>query len=84
MSDLDLTDVCDALKEEMKKAGNKSNGKKQIVHWQYCKDPNDINEAIITEDSNWEGLISAEQITSITFDTSHMCYVVFWTTAYSE
>ena len=84
MGDLDLTEVHDALKEEMKKAGNKSNGKKQIVHWQYCKDPNDINEAILSEDYNWEGLISAEQIVSITFDTNHMCYVVFWTVSQGE
>ena len=46
--------------------------------WQYCKDLNDINKAILMKDDNWEDLLSAEQIVSITFDTNHMCYVVFW------
>lgn len=51
---------------------------KKLVNWQYCKDPNDINKAILSEDNNWQGLKSSEQIISITFDTNHMCYVVFW------
>lgn len=29
-------------------------------------------------DPNWEGLESADQIISISYDTSQMCYVVFW------
>lgn len=48
------------------------------VAWQYCKNLNEINRAIIDRNPNWEGLTSAEQIVSITFDTNHMCYVVFW------
>ena len=56
----------------------------KLVNWQYCKDPNDINQAIISNDHNWEGLKSAEQIISITFDGSHMCYVVFWSVLYSK
>nr|DAE32728.1 MAG TPA: hypothetical protein [virus sp. ctFlR8] len=51
----------------------------KLVKWQYCKNLNDINQAILQNDQNWEELKSAEQIISITFDTNHMCYVVFWT-----
>lgn len=49
-----------------------------IINWNYCKNPNDINEVIKTHDENWEGLTSAEDIISITYDTNHGCYVVFW------
>jgi len=51
---------------------------KQCVMWQYCNDPNDINDAILNDDEDWEGLNSSEQIISITYDTNHGCYVVFW------
>lgn len=27
----------------------------KLVNWQYCKDPNDINKAIMSNDPNWEG-----------------------------
>lgn len=50
---------------------------KKIISWQYCKDPNKINEAIKTNDENW-GLESADDIISITWDTNHFCYVVFY------
>ena len=50
----------------------------KIVHFQYCKDPNKINDVIINGDSNWDGLKSAVQIISISYDTNHGCYVVFW------
>lgn len=49
-----------------------------LIMWQYCHDPNDINKAIDKRDENWKGLISTEQIISITYDTNHGCYVVFW------
>ena len=48
------------------------------VNWQYCKDLNDINEAIKNRDEDWEGLTSADYIISITYNPSHGCYVVFW------
>ena len=51
---------------------------KELVFWQYCRDLNDINTAIKEEDENWEDLKSASQIISITYDTNHGCYVVFW------
>lgn len=51
---------------------------KKFIMWNYVKDLNDINNAILTEDENWDGLKSAEQIISITYDTNHGCYVVFW------
>lgn len=54
------------------------------IRWQYCKNLNDINRAMFMKDDNWEGLLSAEQIVSITFVTSHMCYVVFWTVTGEE
>ena len=50
----------------------------KIVNWQYCNDPNDINEAIKTRDEDWEGLTSANDIISIAYDTNHGCYVIFW------
>lgn len=49
-----------------------------LINWQYCKNPNDINDAIKNNDWNWEGLTSAEQIVSITYDGSHGGYIVFW------
>ena len=60
-----------------KPAGQKGNNMK-LVNWQYCKNLNDINYAIKNNDDNWDGLKSAEQIISITFDTNHGCYVVIW------
>ncbi len=50
----------------------------RLIAWQYCKDLNDINEAIKNSDYNWEDLTLAEQILSITYDINHNCYVVFW------
>jgi hypothetical protein len=55
---------------------------RNLISWQYCKNPNDINEAIRTKDENWDRLTDARQIISITYDTNHGCYVVFW--RYSE
>lgn len=55
-----------------------NNKKVRGVGWQYCKDPNEINEAIINQDEDWEGLISSEQIISITYDTHQGCYLIFW------
>lgn len=52
---------------------------KKLIFWQYCRDPNDINDAIANEDEDWHGLKSADQIISITWDTNQMNYVVFWT-----
>lgn len=49
-----------------------------LVGWQYCKNLNDINTAIKEKDENWEGLTDAKQIISITYDSNHGCYVVFW------
>lgn len=48
------------------------------INWQYTNDPNDINDAIANHDKDWEGLTSASDIISITYDTNHGCYVVFW------
>ena len=49
-----------------------------LINWQYCKNPNDIDNAIKNRDNDWEGLTSAEQFISITYDNNHGCYVVFW------
>lgn len=49
-----------------------------VVMWQYCKDPNEINNAIVTQDENWEGLTNADQIISITWDANSAMYLVFW------
>lgn len=49
----------------------------ETISWNYCKDLNEINRAIMSRDENWEG-ITAENIISITWDEHHGCYVVFW------
>ena len=51
---------------------------KKYIMWQFVKDLNDFNNAILTEDEDWDGLKSAEQIISITYNTNHGCYVVLW------
>lgn len=48
-----------------------------LVMWQYCKDPNEINNAIVMQDENWEGLTSADQIISI-IRADGGGYMVFW------
>lgn len=50
----------------------------QLLGWAHCKNLNDINTAIINHDPNWEGLRDVSQIISITWDSNHGCYVVFW------
>ena len=47
------------------------------INWQYCKNLNDISKAIKEKDENWDG-ITADNIISITYDSNHGCYVVFW------
>lgn len=49
-----------------------------MINWQYVKNPNEINKAIKSHDENFDGLTDASQIISITYDTNHACYVVFW------
>lgn len=51
---------------------------RNLIMWQYTNDPNDINEALMNYDENWEDLRIVSQIISITYDTNHGCYVVFW------
>lgn len=51
----------------------------KLIVWAYCRDLNDINTAILLQDEDWEGLRDASQIISITYDSNHGCYVVFWT-----
>ncbi len=51
----------------------------KLIMWQYCKDPNEINDAIKNCDEDWDGLESADQIVSISFDSHQRCYTVFWT-----
>ena len=48
------------------------------VNWQFCKNINDINNAIVTHNENWPGLTSANDIISITYDSNQGLYVVFW------
>ena len=33
---------------------------RDLINWQYCYDPNDINKAIINLDSDWERIMKAE------------------------
>lgn len=50
----------------------------KLLNWQSFTNPNDINTAIAKQDKDWYSLKNAEQIVSITYDTNHNCYVVFW------
>lgn len=50
----------------------------KLVNWQYCKDLNDIDDAIKNNDEEWEGLTTADDIISITYNYNQRCYVVFW------
>lgn len=49
-----------------------------LVNWQYCKNLNDIDNAIIYGNEDWKGLTSADDIISITYNPNHGCYVVLW------
>ena len=56
----------------------------KTISWLYCKNLNEINEAIKdNQNENWYG-ITADNIISITYDTNHACYVVFWKCYESE
>lgn len=58
--------------------------KKEKISWNYVKDPNEINKAIIEGDEDcFEGLHSASQIISISWDSHQSCYVVFWRVEYN-
>ena len=48
------------------------------IMWQYCQNLNDINKAIEERDPEWEGLISAKQIISVSFDKRQGAYLVVW------
>ena len=54
-----------------------------LIMWQYCRDPNDINEAILSHDEDW-GLNDAKDIVSITYDPNQGCYVVFYHAKWDE
>lgn len=56
----------------------------KLVNWQYCTDLNDIDYGIKSNDVDWEGLTSADDIISITYNPNHGCYVVFWKMERSE
>lgn len=51
---------------------------KYYIDWQYCKDPNEINEVIRHGDPNWDRLESASQIINIIWNSEHRLYQVFW------
>lgn len=40
------------------------------IHWIYAKDPNEFNEYV--------GLDLEDNIISITYDSNHGCYVLFY------
>lgn len=51
------------------------------IRWNYCKNLNEINDAIYkavwNKGFDWDG-ITSENIMSITWDSNQGCYVVFW------
>ena len=63
----------------MYRQGRISGGRRMsFINWQYCKNPDDVNRAIGSKDSDWEGLESAEQVINITYDSHFGCYIAFW------
>lgn len=51
---------------------------KVLINWQYCNNLNDVNEAILNQNPNLEGLKSANDIISITYDYNREKYLVVW------
>lgn len=50
-----------------------------LINWQFCDDPNEINEVLLKGgDYNWEGLTDASQIINIFYFEGHRNYMVFW------
>lgn len=49
-----------------------------LLQWNYCRNLEDINEAILERHTDWNGLTSAEQIVSITWVERLDCYCVVW------
>lgn len=49
-----------------------------LMMWQTCRDLNDINEAILSKDPDWEGLTYAAQITSVIWNQAEGVWYVFW------
>ena len=54
----------------------------KLVNWQYCKNLDEINAAIVSNDPEWSGLTSSKDIISITYDTNQECYLVIWRVGY--
>lgn len=51
----------------------------KLISWEYIKNLNEINELIRdTEDEQYKDLKSADDIVSITYDSNHGRYLVFW------
>ena len=48
-----------------------------LLCWNYCKNLNDINTAIKENNENWPGL-AADNIVSITYDSTLARFVVIW------
>lgn len=52
-----------------------------MVHWQWIGNPDTINKVLYDPDAysyTFEGLKSADQIITITYDPRHEEYIVFW------
>ena len=47
-----------------------------FVNWQYCKNLNEINRAILSRDEEWLGLNDASQIISVCPEAGG--YLVVW------
>ena len=51
---------------------------KRTIMCRHCNDLNDINTAILNNYRGWEGLHTAEDIISITYNSNRDYYVVSW------
>lgn len=51
---------------------------KTKINWQYCTSLNEVNQAILYGDYDFDGLSDARQIISITYNENHQKYIVIW------
>ena len=50
----------------------------KLISWEYIKNLNEINELIRSTEEEYADLKSADDIVSITYDSNHGRYLVFW------
>lgn len=70
--------VCRSLDVHLASGPTRKEAARMAINWNYCNNPNEINNAIRSHDEiSWDGL-TEDNIISITWDANQGCYVVFW------